>query len=232
MFRLLFLALDGLFSGLGYLTTGGVLEVDTLDDTDGNSLSHVTHGKTTKWGELLEGFNAQWFGWDQDDDGGITRFDGLWIFFGGLTRTTVNLLLDFGEFAGNVSGVAIQYWSVTVGDLSWMVEDDDLSCEVSSTAGWVGFGVTGNVATTQFLDGNVLDVETDIVSGHGLWQSFVVHFNGLDFSGDVGWGKDNNGTWFQDTGFNTTDWYCSNTADFVNVLEWETQSLVCWARWW
>lgn len=227
----LFLTLLGLFGGLGNLATGSVLEVHGLDDTDGDGLSHITDSETSQRWELLEGLNAQRLGWDQVDDGGIARLDRFRVLFGRLARTTIDLLLDLGELAGNVSGVAIQHRGVSVGDLTGVVQDDDLSGEVSSTLGWVVLGVTGDVTTTQFLDRDVLDVETDVVSGHGLLQGFVVHFDGLDFSGQVDWGEHNNGTWLQDTGFNTTDWYRSDTTDFVDVLQGQTQGLVGGAAW-
>lgn len=118
----LFLALGGLFGGLGDLATGGILEGDGLDDTDSDGLSHVTHGETSERGELLEGFHAQRLGWDQDDDGGITGLDGLGVVLGGLAGTTVDLLLDLAELASNVSGVAIQHWGVSVGDLAGVVQ--------------------------------------------------------------------------------------------------------------
>ena len=43
-----------------------------------------------------------------------------------LTGTPVNLLLDLGELASNVSGVTIQNWRVSVGDLSRVVQNNNL----------------------------------------------------------------------------------------------------------
>jgi hypothetical protein len=48
----------------------------------------------------------------------------------------------------------------------------------------------------------------------------------LDFSGDVGWGKGNNHTSLDDTSFNTADGYSSNTTDFVDILERETEGFI------
>lgn len=50
----LFLCLLCLFGGLGYLTTGRILEVDCLDDANSDRLSHITHRKTSQRRELLE----------------------------------------------------------------------------------------------------------------------------------------------------------------------------------
>jgi hypothetical protein len=45
-----------------------------------------------------------------------------------------------------------------------VVQNDDLSEEVSGTLGWVVLGVTSDVTTAQLLDGDVLNVETDVVT--------------------------------------------------------------------
>lgn len=93
-----------------------------------------------------------------------------------------------------------------------------LSGEVSGSLGWVVLRVTSDVSTTQVLDGNVLNVETNIVSGDSLSQSFVVHFYGLDLSGESSWGEGNDHTGLQQTSFDTTDGYRSNTTNLVHVL--------------
>ena len=54
----------------------------------------------------------------------------------------------------------------------------------------------------------------------------MVHFDGLDFSGQLARSEGDDGTGLQDTGFNTADWHCTNTADFVDVLQGQTEGLV------
>ena len=66
-----------------------------------------------------------------------------------------------------------------------MVQDNDLGGEVLSGTSGVVLGVRGDVSSLDVLDGNVLDVEANVVSGHGLGQRLVVHLYGLDFSGQV-----------------------------------------------
>ena len=102
-----------------------------------------------------------------------------------LTGTTIDLLLDFVEFAGNVSSVAIQHWRVSVGDLSRVVKDDDLGGEVLGTGSGLVLRVGGDVSTLDVLDGDVLDVEANVVSGDSLGERLVVHLNGLDLSGQL-----------------------------------------------
>ena len=63
-----------------------------------------------------------------------------------------------------MSSVAVKDWGVSRADLTGVVEDDDLGVEGVTTLGGVVLGVTGNVTTADFLDGNVLDVESDVVT--------------------------------------------------------------------
>ena len=158
------LLLAGLFGSLGDLASAGFLEVDALNDTDSNSLPHVTDGEATERREVREGLNAQRLGRSQGDHGSITRLDKLGVFLSGFAGTAIALLLDFSELAGNVGGVAIQHGSVAVGDLARVVQHNDLGVEVGSALGWVVLGVTSHVTTAQFLDGDVLDVEANVIT--------------------------------------------------------------------
>ena len=85
--------------------------------------------------------------------------------------------MDLGEFAGDVGGVAIEDGSVAVFDLSGVVHDDDLGDERLDFFGRVVLGVTADVASLDVLDGETLDVESDVVSGNGLGDGGVVHFD-------------------------------------------------------
>jgi len=157
---------------LGARTTD--LLLDLLDDTDGNGLSHVTDGEATKWSVLGELLNAHWLAWDKLDDASLLRLDALWGLLEWLTSTTIDLLEKLGELASNVGGVAIQHWGVASADLTRVVQDDDLSGEASALLGWVVLVVRSDVATTQVLDGDVLDVEADVVTWAGLLEGLVV----------------------------------------------------------
>ena len=76
-----------------------------------------------------------------------------------------------------MSGVAIKDGAVAVGALSRVVEDNDLGGEVLGSAGGLVLGVGGDVSSLDVLDGDVLDVEANVVAGHGLGQRFVVHLD-------------------------------------------------------
>ena len=126
--------------------------------------------------------------------------------------------MDFFEFDGNVAGVAIQHGAISVLDLSGVVEDDDLGQEVFNFSSGVVLGVRANVSSSNIFDGDVLNVESDVVSGNGLFQSLVVHFYGFDISRDVNWGESDVHVGFKNTGFNSSDWDGTDTTDFVDIL--------------
>lgn len=225
------LLLGSLLGGLGDLASLVGLD-DRLDDTDGDGLTHVADSETTEWWVVSEGLNAHWLGWHHLDDGSITRLDELGGGFDRLASSAIDLLEKLGELAGNVGSVAIEDWRVTSTDLAGVVEDDDLGVEGLGTLWWIVLGVTSDVATTDLLDGDVLDVEADVVTWQTLWELLVMHLDGLDFSGDTSWGEGNDHAGLDGTGLDTADWYSANTADFVDILEWETEWLVSWAGWW
>ena len=189
-------------------------------------MPHVTDGETTQRGVVSEGLHTHGLGGDHLDDGGVTRLDVLRRVFNGFTGTTVDLLNELSEAASNVSSVAVQDGGVTSADLTGVVEDDNLSLEAGSLGGGVVLGVGGNVATTDFLDGNVLDVEANVVTRDTLLELLVVHLNGLHFSGDVGGSEGNDNAGRDGTSLDTADRNSSNTRDLVDILEGQTEGLV------
>lgn len=220
------LFLAGLGSGLGDLAGTTSLLLDGLDDTDSDGLTHVTDGETTQRGVVGESLNTHGLGGNHLDNGGITRLDELGVGLNRLAGTTVNLLEDLRELAGDVGSVAVEDGCVTGTDLTRVVEDDDLGGERSGTQRGVVLGVTGDVATTDLLDGDVLHVEANVVTRDTLSELLVVHLDGLDLSGDVGGGEGNDHTGLDDTSLDTADGHSSNTTDLVDILEGQTQGLV------
>merc|ERR550534_1332108 len=175
---------------------------------------------------VSEGLDTHGLAGGQQDDGGVTRLDELGVGLGGLSGTTVNLLLDLSKLASNVSGVAIKDGAVAVGDLSGVVKDDDLGGEVSHTRGGLVLGVGGDVSSLDVLDGDVLDVEANVVSGDSLGEGLVVHLHRLDLSGQHVRGEGDDHAGLDDTGLHTTHGDCSNTSDFVDILEGQPKGLV------
>lgn len=130
-----------------------------------------------------------------------------------------------------MGSVAVQDWGVTSTDLARVVEDDDLGIERLGTLWRVVLGVASDVATTDLLDGDVLDVESDVVTRQALGELLVVHLDGLHLSGDTSWGEGNDHAGLDDAGLDTADRYGSDTTDLVHILERKTKGLVGWTRW-
>ena len=115
-------------------------------------------------------------------------------------------------------GVAVEDGAVAVADLAGVVQHDHLGREVRDTRGGLVLGVGGHVASLDVLDGDVLDVEANIVSGDGLGQRLVVHLHGLDLGGQLVGGEGDDHAGLDDAGLHSAHGHCANTSDFVDVL--------------
>ena len=73
-------------------------------------MTHVTDGETAERGVVGVGLDTHGLGGHHLDDGGVTRLDELRGVLELLTGTTVDLLDELGELAGNVGGVAVEDW--------------------------------------------------------------------------------------------------------------------------
>merc|ERR1719446_1499070 len=77
------------------------------------------------------------------------------------------------------------------------------------------------------LDRHVLDVESNVVSGKCLSERLVVHLHGLDLSGQLDGGEGHEDSRLQDASLHSAHGHCSNSSNFVNILEGKAQRLVC-----
>jgi len=209
-----------------------LLSGSLLDDTDGDGLSHISNSESTKRSVGLEWLDNHWLLWDEFDHGSLLGFDELWLLFKNLTVTLVNLTADLGELAGNMGGVAIEDGGVSVVDLTWVVKDNDLSEEHFCVGGWVILGVRGDITSLDVLDGDVSDVEANVVTWEGSFNLFVMHLNGFSFSSEGKWGKGDNHAGLEGSGFDTTDWDSADTTNFVDILKWESEWLLRWSLGW
>jgi len=210
---------------LSLLALSEILLLNFLDDTDGNGLLHVTDSESTERGEFREGLNNHRLGGGHLDDTGITRLDEFGELLSDLTSSLVHLVLNFSELAGNVRGVAIEDGCVTVLDLTGMVHDDNLGLEGLSVLSGGVLGIGGDITSLDVLDGKVLDVETNVVSGDGLIDLLVMHLDGLDLSGGTERTEADGHTGLDDTSLDSADGDCSDTRDLVDILEGESEGL-------
>merc|ERR1712176_1006198 len=93
--------------GLGLLA--GVLLLGAfLGDTDGNGLAHIADGEATERGVLGEDFADHGLLGDKLNHTAVSGLDGLGALFHDLTSSSVDLVADLGDLAGNMGGVAIE----------------------------------------------------------------------------------------------------------------------------
>ena len=118
----------------------------------------------------------------------------------------------------NVSCVTIKDRRVSVADLTWMIEDNNLGSEVRDSRCRLVLGVRGDISSLDVLHGDVLDVEADVVSGDGLGERLVVHLDGLDLGGQHVGGEGDDHAGLDDARLNPTHGNCSNTTNFINIL--------------
>ena len=102
----------------------------------------------------------------------------------------------------------------------------DLSSEVGHPHCRLVLGVRGHIAPLDVLDGDVLDIEANIVAWEGLGQGLVVHLHRLDLCGEVDRGEGDDHARLDDSGLHTTHRHCSDATDLVNVLEGKPEGLV------
>jgi len=204
----------------------GLLPFSALDDSDSDSLLHVTDGETTKRGILVEDLARHRLGRLQGDHSGITGLDELGELFQNLSRTPVNLGDDLLELAGNMGGMAIQHGGVAVFNLTGVVQNDNLSEEGLNFFGRIVLGVTSDVSSADILDRQTLDVESDVVAWDGLLEGLMMHFDGLDVGRQARRSEGNVHSWLEDTGLDTSDWDGTDTTDLVDVLKGDTKGLL------
>jgi hypothetical protein len=189
-------------------------------------LFHVSDSESTERWEVGEGFDDHGLLGDEFDHSGISGFDEFGFFLSLLTGTLVDLVSDHGELAGDVRGVAIKNWGVSVLDLTGVVHDDDLGNEHLGVHGGYFLGVGGDVSSLDFVDGETSDVEADVVTGEGLIDLFVMHLDALNFSDLSHGGELGLATGLEGSGFDTTDGYGTDTSDLVDILDGESEGLV------
>merc|ERR1719232_2217816 len=95
-----------------------------------------------------------------------------------------------------------------------MIENNNLGGEVRDSGCRLVLGVGGDVSS---LD--VLDVEANVVSGNSLGERLVVHLHGLDLSSQHVGGEGDDHAGLDDASLNSANGHCSNTSNFVHILE-------------
>jgi len=199
---------------------------DGFNNTYSNSLSHITNSKTSKRSIFREGLNNHGLGGLKGYHACITVLNELRVGFHGLTGTAIHLLVNVLELGGDVGGVAIENWAVTVLDLTRVRHDDNLGGEGFNTLGWIISVVRAYKSSLDVLYGNVLTVETNVVSGNSLGKRFMMHLYRLNLSGKTRRGEAYNHSGLKYTGLNTSYRHSTDTTNLVYILKRKTKRLV------
>jgi len=115
-----------LLGRFGHLALAAVAFLHRLDDADGDRLTHVAHGKAAERSVLRERLDAHRLLRDHLHDGGVTGLDARGVVLELLAATTVDLLQQVAELAGNVRRVTVEDWSVASVDLTRVIQNDHL----------------------------------------------------------------------------------------------------------
>jgi hypothetical protein len=83
----------------------------------------------------------------------------------------------------------------------------------------VVLGVRADEASLDIIDGQVFNVKTKVVSGDSFLNLFVIHFDGLDFSGHCHGTKGDDHAGLDGASLYTTNWDSADTANLVYILE-------------
>mmetsp|Transcript_4996 Transcript_4996/g.8338 ORF Transcript_4996/g.8338 Transcript_4996/m.8338 type:complete len:216 (+) Transcript_4996:557-1204(+) len=108
----------------------------------------------------------------------------------------------------------------------WMVHNNDLSSEVFGSFWRIVFAIPSNIPTLNILYRNVLNVKANIVSRQSLCKGFMVHFHRFDLCGKDLRSKSNNCPRLKDSSLHTSHRNCSDTSNFVHILQGQTQRLI------
>ncbi|GER34846.1 translation elongation factor 1-alpha, partial [Striga asiatica] len=172
-----------LSSSLCDLSTRSILLLHTLDNTNCNSLPHVTHGKTTKRRVLSKSLHNHGLGRNHLNKPSITILQELGLLLQLLTRPPINLSHELGKFDSNVGSVAVEHGGIALTNLPRVVHDNNLRGKVSSFLGRVILRVGSHITTLQILHSNILHIEPNVITWEGLLHGLMVHLNRLDLSG-------------------------------------------------
>ena len=118
----------------------------------------------------------------------------------------------------DLGGVGVENRGVSCSDCGGVLQNDNLSYKLVSNLWWV-VNMTTNVSSADIVLADTTDVPADVVSWESLWNFFVVHLNGFNFTGCSTWHEDDLVTLLHDTGFNSAYRHSSDTGDGVCVFD-------------
>ena len=118
-----------LLGRLGNLALAAVAFLDRLDHADGDRLTHVADSEAPEGSVVGEGLDAHRLLRHHLHDGCVAGLDVCRVVLELLSATTIDLLQQIAELAGNVGGVTVEHRGIAGVDLTWVIQDDHLHTE-------------------------------------------------------------------------------------------------------
>jgi len=122
----LLLLSGGFLGSLGDFAGTGIALLHRLNDPDGDRLPHVADSEAAEWSVLREWLHAHRLLRNHLDDRGVAGLDVCRVVLELLAATTIDLLQQFAELAGDVRRVAVEHRRVAGVDRTRVVQDNYL----------------------------------------------------------------------------------------------------------
>lgn len=202
-----------------------LLCLDCENKTCCDSHTHITDCESSELWEFLCSLDNERAGRSDGTDCCIASLKECRVLFLDLSRAWVELLVELSEHTCGLGSVAVEDRSVSDGKDGRVLKDNDLCGEFLCNC-WRVLDRTTDISAADVVLCDTTDVETNVVSRNCLWEFFVVHFDGLNFTGNVCRHEGDLLTLLEDTSLDTSYWDSSNTRDGVNVLDRKSEGLV------
>jgi len=159
------------------------------------------------------------------NDGRVAGFEVGGVIFDFLASATVDFLFELDEGAGLLGGVGVNDGGIALGNSGGVEKDEDLGGEGLDDGGG-SFGMGGDVATTEVATGEPLDAEANVITGFGLRDRLMVHFDGFNLSGMALRHDDDLIAGLEDASFDAANGDGANTGDGVDILDGEAEGFI------
>lgn len=165
-----------------------VYSFNLFDNSDSDCVFHVSYSKAAQWRIISKFFTAKWLHWFHKDQSGVTVLDWVRIFFFDSSSSSINFGSYLFEFASNMGSMAVYYWSISVFDWTWVIDNNDLSNELFNLFRWVILSISCNKSSFDLISLQ-FDIKSNVFSRISKFYLFMMHLNWFNFSLKISWSK-------------------------------------------
>jgi hypothetical protein len=106
-----------------------------------------------------------------------------------------------------------------------MVHDDNLREEGFNFSRRVVIDITTDITSLEIFNSNIFNIESNIIARDSLGDRLMMPLYRSNLSFNVPWSKDNTHSRLKNTSLDSSNWDCTDSSDFVNILQWQSQWL-------